>query len=276
MWIPSGVEHDVGEQCDDQPFHREHRSGALQDISNFQKDPWLMSKPQDGFVSRFLNRPISHGITSVLLKFPVHPNAWTIFIFVLPLIACVFFVRGDYVSIVIGDAIFQAFSILDGCDGEIARAKNLESKSGERLDHLCDFLASLLYVLALGLGLHRLSEGVVCAVLITANEWLLRGGRSEILVVSSTLHESLYARHRGMIGHSGLLNLGERFVWWLFQLTKRDMAVFVFLILASLGLAGWILHLWMIVAGGSLILSAIAAIRSGIGHGDVVTREPRS
>jgi phosphatidylglycerophosphate synthase len=152
---------------------------------------------------------------------------------------------------------------------------NLESKFGERLDHFCDFLASLLYVLALGLGLHRSSEGIVCAVLITANEWLLLAGKSEISVASSTLHESLYARHRGMIGQSGLLNLGERFVWWLFQLTKRDVAVLVFLMLATLGLADWILHVWMIVAGASLILSAIAAIRSSIGHGDVVTREPR-
>jgi phosphatidylglycerophosphate synthase len=235
-----------------------------------------MSKPQDGFVSRFLNRPISRCITRLLLQFPISPSLWTISIFVLPLIACVFFVRGDYVSVVIGAGIFQAFSILDGCDGEIARAKNLESKFGERLDHFCDFLASLLYVLALGLGLHRLSEGIICAVLITANEWLLRAGKNEVSVASSALHGSFYARHHGMIGHSGLLNLGERFVWWLFQLTKRDMAVFVFLVLALLGLAEWILHLWMIVAGASLILSAIAAIRSGIGHGSVVTREPRS
>ncbi len=235
-----------------------------------------MSKPQDGFVSRFLNRPISRPITRFLLKFPIQPSAWTISIFVLPIIACVFFVRGDYVSVVIGAAIFQAFSILDGCDGEIARAKNLESKFGERLDQFCDFLASLLYVLALGLGLHRSSEGIVCAILITANEWLLRTGRSEMSVASPALDKSLYARHRIMIGHSGLLNLGERFVWWLFQLTKRDVAVFVFLILASLGLADWILHLWIIVSGASLILSAIAAIRFGVGHGDVATREPRS
>jgi len=235
-----------------------------------------MSKPQDGFVSRFLNRPISGRITRFLLKFPIHPNSWTISIFVLPLIACVFFVRGDYISIVIGAAIFQVFSTLDGCDGEIARAKNLESKFGERLDNFCDFLASLLYVLALGLGLHRSVEGIICAALITGNEWLLRSGKSGMWIASSALHESFYARHRGMIGHSGLLNLGERFVWWLFQLTKRDMAVFVFLILALLGLADWIIHLWTIVAGASLVLSAIAAIRSGIGHGDVVTREPRS
>ena len=79
-----------------------------------------------------------------------------------------------------------------------------------------------------------------------------------------------------MIGHSGLLNLGERFVWWLFQLTKRDMAILVFLLLALLDLADWILNLWTIVAGASLILSAIAVIRAGNGGGDIVTREPRS
>ena len=58
-----------------------------------------MSKPQDGFVSRFLNRPISRRITRFLVKFPIHPNAWSMSIFVLPLIACVFLVRGDYVSV---------------------------------------------------------------------------------------------------------------------------------------------------------------------------------
>jgi CDP-L-myo-inositol myo-inositolphosphotransferase len=235
-----------------------------------------MSKPQDGFVSRFLNRPISRRITSFLLKFPIHPNAWTISIFVLPLIASVFLVRGDYVSVVIGAAIFQVFSILDGCDGEIARAKHLESKFGERLDYFCDFLASLIYLLALGLGLRHSAEGIVCAGLITANEWLLRGGRNEMQIVSAMLDESFYARHHGMIGHSGLLNLGEGFVWWIFQLTKRDMAILVFLVFALLGLAVWILHLWTIVAAASLIVSAIATIRSGASHDDVVTREPRS
>jgi len=235
-----------------------------------------MSKPQDGFISRFLNRPISRRITRFLLKFPIHPNAWTISIFVLPLIACVFLVRGNYINIVIGAAIFQAFSILDGCDGEIARARNLESKFGERLDYFCDFMASLLYVLALGLGLHRSSEGIVCAVLITANELLLRAGKSHAAVAPSTMRESFYARHHGMIGHSGLLHLGERFVWWLFQLTKRDMALVVFLMLALLCLAPWILHLWATVAGASLVLSAFAVIRGSSVRGDIVTREPRS
>ena len=235
-----------------------------------------MSKPQDGLVSRFLNRPISRRITRVLLQFPIHPNTWTISIFALPLIASVCLVRGTYFDVVIGAAIFQLFSILDGCDGEIARAKNLESKFGERLDYSCDFAANLLYVLTLGIGLHRSSEGIVCAVLISANELLLRIGKNKASLFSSTFHESFYARHRTVVGHSGLLNLGEGFVWWLFQLTKRDMAILVFLLLALLGLADWILNLWTIVAGASLVLSTIAVIRSNNGGSDMATRAPRS
>src|ERR1043166_8436506 len=229
-----------------------------------------MSKPQDGFVSRFLNRPISSRITRLLVKLPVHPSAFTASIFVLPVISAVFLVRGDYLSVLLGAAIFQLFSILDGCDGEIARTKNLESKFGERLDNICDFLGSLIFVLALGSGLNHFKEGVICALLITANEWLLRWGTGAKRVASEDFHESFYARHHGMIGHSGLLDLGERFAWWLFQLTKRDVAIFFFLILALLNLGIWILHLWTLAAGVSLIISAIATARAANGRGDAI------
>ena len=60
----------------------------------------------------------------------------------------------------------------------------------------------------------------------------------------------------------------------LFQLTKRDMVVVVFLVLALLGLPDWFLHLWTIAAGASLVLSAFAAIRAGNGQGEVVRDEP--
>jgi hypothetical protein len=54
------------------------------------------------------------------------------------------------------------------------------------------------------------------------------------------------------------------------------MAILFFLLLALLGFAEWILHIWTIVAAASLIVTAIATIRAGVGEGDVVRREPRS
>ncbi|HEY6112104.1 MAG TPA: CDP-alcohol phosphatidyltransferase family protein [Chthoniobacterales bacterium] len=218
-----------------------------------------MSKPQDGFVSRFFNRPISRSITRFLIKFPVHPDVWTLSIFVLPIVSCLFLLRGSYAGIVIGAALYQLYSILDGCDGEIARAKNLESKFGEFLDSFCDFLASLLFVIALGFGLNRSSEGIVCALLIAANELVLAASRSPTSIGSP----ELYTRHRRMVEHSGLIHLGDRFVWWIMQVTKRDVAILFFFLLALLGRADWILHLWLVVASVSLILSGVAAIRAG-------------
>jgi hypothetical protein len=238
--------------------------------AELSREPEPMSKPQDGFVSRFLNRPISSRVTRLLVKFPIRPSVFTASIFVLPIVAGVFFVHGDYLSVLLGAAIFQVFSILDGCDGEIARARNLESKFGERLDNICDFLGSLIYVLALGWGLHHFKEGVACALLITTAELLLRWGTAPKRVASEDFHESFYARHHGMIGHSGLLDLSERFVWWLFQLTKRDVAIFFFLLLALLNLSTWILHLWTIAAGASLLISALATVRAANSRGDAV------
>lgn len=164
--------------------------------------------------------------------------------------------RGDYSSIVIGAALFQLYSILDGCDGEIARAKNLESKRGEFLDHFCDFLGSLLFVVALGFGLHRAAEGIVCAILIAANELFLRIGQTGGSATSAS-DAAYYPRHREMIERSGLHKLGP-LIRWVAQLTRRDVVTLLFLLLAIVDLAPWILHLWALFAGASLVFSGIA------------------
>jgi hypothetical protein len=59
-------------------------------------------------------------------------------------------------------------------------------------------------------------------------------------------------------------------VWWLFQLTKRDIAIFFFLILALLNFGNWILHFWTLAAGASLIISTIATARAANSRGDAL------
>ncbi len=241
-----------------------------------QCEPWVLrdtGKTQDGLISRFLNRPISRAISRDLLKSSITPNAWTLSIFPLPIAAFFFLQRGDYLSFVIGAAFFQIYSVLDGCDGEIARAKYLESDSGRRFDTLCDIVGNLLFALGLGLGLcqlHRfgphnwlyLGEGIFCALMIAANEWLLRNPKIETDFAPNALTNTLYVRHRAMIQRSGLLFLGETLVWWLFQLTKRDVAIILFLVLAIAGRPQWILHLWTAVTAVSLLLALVARLRA--------------
>ena len=222
-------------------------------------------KSQDGLVSRFINRPISRAISRLLLKTPITPNAWTLAIFVFPLVGAAFLARGDYKSVLVGLLLFQIYSILDGCDGEIARAKYLESHRGRQLDTWCDTLGNLLLVVSLGYGLSRQSqgrlfyfvEGEIVASLIVVNELLLLIPTQ----IVSKADSAFYPRHQGMIERSGLLFFGERFVWWLMQLTKRDVALLAFMLLAIANQAAWILHMLGAVAAFSSLLALKSLVR---------------
>jgi phosphatidylglycerophosphate synthase len=235
---------------------------SSRDISSGEQ--WLLrrsGKSPDGFVSRYLNRPISRVVSRLLLKTPMTPNTWTWLITLFPIVGFLFLLRGDYVGFVAGAAFFQTHSILDGCDGEIARAKYLDSEKGPGLDALGDLIALLLFLLGLGFGLFHaadtgsvirwiiLGEGVLGFVFIAARLGphaidLLRRGPAG--VVSSEHDESLR--------DSGGRIFGAGLTAWAFELTKRDVVFLAFLILTALGLAQSILHLLFVYSLATLLL----------------------
>lgn len=228
-------------------------------------------KSQDGLVAKFLNRPISRCITRLLLHYPITPNQWTLATSLLALPACLALAHGSYFGIVLGTLLYQLISILDGCDGEIARAKYLESERGRRFDAFCDLVINLLFVLSLGIGLYRreetvtrwiyLSEAILSVSMVAAR--LARYARD---LLGQATHE-LSPQHENIIRDSGAHFLGSRFTAWLFQITKRDVAFLAFAILAIAGCAPWILHCFFAFALGSLILSwrgrAAGEVRAG-------------
>lgn len=233
-------------------------------------------KSQDGLVSRHVNRPLSRSLTRWLLKLPLVPSVWSALIFALPVAAAFAFLEGTYLSFIIGATIFQLYSVLDGCDGEIARAKFLQSDFGRRLDSFCDLLGNVLLALTLGIGLSRqaeaqglagwfyITEGIAAALLILLSEGIVfvRRTRSAAASIMSTKWRgALYQRHHEFIERSGILVLGEKFAWGLVQLTKRDMAMLAFLFLAILGWPQCILHLLLIVSGISSWLASNAFLR---------------
>ena len=232
-------------------------------------------KSQDGLASRYVNRPISRAVSRLLLKLPITPTVWSTLIFVFPIVAVFFLVQGTYRGFVIGCAIFQLYSILDGCDGEIARARFLQSEAGRRLDSLFDLIGNLLLALALGVGVARMpqlttapwiyvAEGIVTAILILFSEGLLfikRSRTPNVPAPAAHWKEALYQRHHEWVHRSGILYLGEEIAWWLLQLTKRDMIILGFLIIALLGFAPWTLHLLFIGAVGNSLLTGNAFLR---------------
>lgn len=206
-------------------------------------------KSRDGIVSKFLNRPISRVITRLLLKLPITPNAWTILTFALAPVAFVFLVRGDYTGFLAGTALFQLINILDGCDGEIARAKYLDSERGRRLDAFCDFVANLIFVLCLGIGLFRqpsVSANIRFVYLFESliTFFIMAGGLGRFLMpLLARDTKSLVSRRQEDF------NLAERFFGrsltaFFHQISQRDVIYFVFLLLAIAGRASWILHIF--------------------------------
>jgi phosphatidylglycerophosphate synthase len=222
-------------------------------------------KSQDGLVSRYLNRPVSRVVTRLLLRFPTTPNGWTLFIVVIPIVGSLILLSGNYGAFVWGLILYQVYSVLDGCDGEIARAKFLESERGRQLDGRCDILSNILLVLGLGIGLSRqarfpghsgwfyLWEGIFAGALIGLNEFWLAGSKfGPQQEKIGSLGDTLYPRHRELVARSGLLFFGETFVSWLIQLTKRDVAILFFVFLAIIGLPAFILHLLAVVTAFTL------------------------
>jgi CDP-L-myo-inositol myo-inositolphosphotransferase len=98
----------------------------------------FVNKKSDGFISRYLNRPISGQITKVLLKTKIQPNIITLTCFFLSIIGAFFFFQKGYLNLLIGAIFAQLASIIDGCDGEIARLKFLETEFGGWFDAVLD------------------------------------------------------------------------------------------------------------------------------------------
>lgn len=98
---------------------------------------WLV-KPTDGIFAR-MNRQVSIPISRWLIKFPVTPNMVSVFTLALSLVAAALFALGGYWNCLSAAVLGVWGSILDGCDGEVARLKLQASDFGCWLDTMCDY-----------------------------------------------------------------------------------------------------------------------------------------
>ncbi len=97
-----------------------------------------LKKDTDGPVSRILNRPISLRISKLLLKTGITPNQISVLSTVIGLVGASFFFSGEYFYLILGGILIHIHSIVDGCDGEVARLKLRQTKYGGWLDSVLD------------------------------------------------------------------------------------------------------------------------------------------
>jgi len=120
-----------------------------------------LKKISDGPVSRYLNRPISIRISKYLLKISITPNQISLFSFIFSMMGALFFFLGGYANLLIGGILAQIASIIDGCDGEIARLKFQTSEFGGWYDAVLDRYADAFLLFGLTYYVYFLGENLL-------------------------------------------------------------------------------------------------------------------
>ena len=122
-------------------------------------------KPTESVVSRKFERKVSLAITRRLLYSRITPNQISIFSTFVGISSAFFFLSKHSFLHVCGALLLALSSIVDGCDGELARLRFQESRRGSLLDFLGDNLVHIAVFFCIGLGLYLHGYGTVYLVL---------------------------------------------------------------------------------------------------------------
>jgi phosphatidylglycerophosphate synthase len=119
--------------------------------------PWLLReavKPHDSFMARHFDRRISLALTRRLLDTRITANQMTVFSILVGL-AGAFLMAGGRAAMTAGVLLVWAHTVLDGCDGELARLRYEQSRVGGILDFWGDNVVHAALFLSLGIGIAR-------------------------------------------------------------------------------------------------------------------------
>jgi CDP-L-myo-inositol myo-inositolphosphotransferase len=231
------------------------------------------TKPSDGIVSRHLNRPVSQRVSALLLRIP-SLRPWHITVATAAVALLMFFVlvNGGPAGLVAGGLLFHVASVVDGIDGEVARATYRTSASGAAMDSSVDMATNLLFYVGISVALARLHGGtellvgawcVTCALIgLSMIRYLAaRAGDPGSFDIVKVHYRARYPD-----------GVPARIVAWLVAITSRDFfALGNALIIAS----GWAVAVpWLLAGFATLWLALIAIATPSILRGANVARRP--
>ena len=194
-------------------------------------ETWLLRsliKDSEGFMSRHFERRISLALTRRLVRTAVTPNMITMVSVGIGLLGAPFFLSAEPWMQVTGALLFLAHSILDGCDGEIARLKFLESREGAILDFWGDNLVHQAIFACMAVGWSLASQAT----------WPLVLG---LLAVAATLGTAAIASRRFIDG-AGRAGADRALARLVEAFSHRDF-IYLILALAAFGRAQWFIAL---------------------------------
>jgi phosphatidylglycerophosphate synthase len=209
-------------------------------------EAWLLRsliKQREGFMSRHFERKISLAITRRLAVTRVTPDVMTLVSVAIGLAGAAFFLASSPGYQLAGALLFLTHSILDGCDGELARLKFMESPRGAILDFWGDNVVHVGVFACMAVGL-SLAQGATWPLLLGAITVLATLGaaacQSRDIMLDTTVgaDAAWIARFAEAFSH-------RDFIYLVVALAAFGKA-HVFLILASIGTPiFFVLLLWV-------------------------------
>lgn len=208
-------------------------------------------KTSDGPVSRHVNRPLSTAISRRLVPLGVSADQMTLLSALVAVAAAACAAGSTYALHAAGALLFQLHSILDGCDGEIARLTRRSTPRGALLDSLVDDASNLLFFGALAYGVAGR----------TGSDWPLAAGAVAVAGYVGVIAVQ-YAVVLRATGH------GDKAQFWsgpqstpgkapavLHELLRRNVFIALILLAVLANLAPWVVAVLPIAAIGALASS---------------------
>jgi phosphatidylglycerophosphate synthase len=180
----------------------------------------LATSSLDGPVSRYLNRRLSHPIARALRGTPITPNQVSVFALLLALAALALLADGRNIE---AGMIIQVSSVVDGVDGDLARAKQMASKFGGVFDAVLDRYADA--AIAGGLAWYALEHEDARGALVV-------GFAAVVAFILVSYSRARLEREAGVEATADLLGIAS-----------RDVRLLLLAIGAVLGQAYWTLVL---------------------------------
>jgi hypothetical protein len=103
----------------------------------------LKSRDVEDPVNLWVHRPLAYAFCKLVFRTPVTPNGITLFAITLGLVAAGCWFDGSRSAMIWGGALLWVSAIMDGADGILARAKNMQSAFGRALDGTADMVVGL-------------------------------------------------------------------------------------------------------------------------------------
>ena len=196
--------------------------------------------PQEGLISKHLNRRISRPVARMLVRSSVTPNQVSVASFAIALGSLGLFLSGH--NVWAGLAV-QASSIVDGVDGDLARLKNMATRFGGFFDAVLDRYSDIAILTGLAYWSSKYEAEVSLEV-----AWTLG-----LLAISGSLMVS-YTRARAEA------SLGVTFSGVALFLGSRDLRLLVVMIGALVGQALATLAMVALVSNG-VVAYRVALLR---------------